>query len=169
LPIGIHIQLKIYVMRAFSTFFFIAVLGHIALAQTPTFHAKASATQVAVSQAFEVTFTLENGKIEGRFLPPDWSRAGFTLLGNSQASSISINGGVTTSTATYTYTLMPRDTGIFEIPSAIVHIGGKEWRTEPLSIRVRAGAAGEIPTDTQAKPTPKPAAEPKKKVKTIKI
>jgi hypothetical protein len=159
-------------MRAFPTLLFVALCGHLALAQSTTkFYAEASADEVALGQTFSVTFALENGKIEGRFLPPDWARAGFTLLGNSQASSISINGGVATSTATYTYTLMPRDTGTFEIPSAIAQINGKEWRTEPLPIRVRTGEASEMPAAPKPNPKSKsePAAEPKKKVKTIKI
>ena len=130
---------------------------------------------VAVSQAeispgtpLEVTFIIENSR-NGRFVPPDWQSAGWLVQGSSQSSSFTLSNGKSVSTATYQYQLVARDTGVFEIPSALLKDNGGELKTSPIEIRVSG-----TPADSGTQPNirrlrPVPEADPKKKIKTIRL
>jgi len=65
---------------------------------------------------------------------------GFDVVSSSQRSSIHIINGVTTSSKTFVFTLLPRKQGNFEIPPVSVEIGGKTFQTEPVEVTVVAGS-----------------------------
>ncbi|MEI6407938.1 MAG: BatD family protein [Bacteroidota bacterium] len=137
------------------------------------FYAEASDTEVLAGEQLTVTFHLENGQ-GGRFTPPDWDAAGFTVLGSNQSSSISIINGETTSSLTYNYVVIPREPGKLEIPSAAILIGKKEYHTETLPIKVSPNPDGTVQKPRAANPrnsraVPQKEEKLKKPIKTTRI
>lgn len=124
--------------------------------------------EVRLGEPFEVKFQLENGE-NGNFLPPDWESAGFAILSSSQSSSFTFSNGRSSATAIYQYQIMARDTGLLEIPSAVLKNGAKEWKTTPQSIHVLPGDSSRIPAPRNRQSAPPPVEDPKKKIKTIHL
>ena len=99
---------------------------------------------VAADEQFNVTFT-----IEGESRPSDfeWEPGeGFQLVWGPQkgsSTSISIVNGKKTQTSqtTYTYVLMPRATGTFQLPAATATIKGKTVTSRSVTIQVVSGGA----------------------------
>lgn len=155
----------------FLTFFGSILFATLATSQSDsTFSMEVSKTEVRVGEAFEVKFVLEGNK-SGKFITPDWASAGFVVLNTSQSSSFSINNGASTSSATYKYQLMARDTGLIELPVGVAMVGGEEKRTPTHTIHVLPGSKGEgeeLWNGNRSTPTP-PAQDPKKKIKTIRL
>ncbi|MGD8239672.1 MAG: BatD family protein [Armatimonadota bacterium] len=77
---------------------------------------------------------------------------GFAVVSSSVGQSISLGMGGGTSTATHQYVLRPERSGRLTIGAATVEHGGKTYRTKPIAITVRRGAAPAAP------PTPRPPA-----------
>jgi hypothetical protein len=166
-------------MRAFLLFFMLVFSILTAQGQENgrnadlKFYVEASDTEVLAGNQLTVTFHLENGQ-GGRFMPPDWEAAGFTVLGSNQASSISIINGETTSSMTYNYSVIPHDSGKLEIPSATITIGKKEYHTDPLPIKVSLNPDGIVQKPRPANPrnspaTPQKEEKLKKPIKTTRI
>lgn len=137
------------------------------------FYVDASDTEVLVGNQLTVTFHLENGQ-GGRFTPPEWEAAGFTVLGSNQASSISIINGETTSSMTYNYAILPQESGKLEIPSATIVVGKKEYHTDPLSITVSPNPDGNVQKPRPSNPrntpvVPQKEDKLKKQIKTTRI
>ena len=99
---------------------------------------------VAVDEQFNVTFI-----IEGENKPSDFSwdsGEDFQLVWGPQrgsSSSVTIVNGKRTSTSqtTYTYVLMPRRTGTFQMPSARCTVKGEELVSKKFSIQVVSDGA----------------------------
>ncbi|MBR4808988.1 MAG: BatD family protein [Bacteroidales bacterium] len=99
---------------------------------------------VAADEQFNVTFT-----IEGESRPSDfeWEPGeGFQLVWGPQkgtSSSISIINGKKTqsSQTTYTYVLMPRATGTFQLPAASATVKGQRITSRSITIQVVSGGA----------------------------
>ena len=127
--------------------------------------------EVAVGEAIEVSFTLENGSGTGKLGPIDWESAGFVLMGSSQSSSISISGGETRASASYNFTVMPSEAGEKTIPAVSIKVGGKEWWSEPIKLHVLPGDENAVPRNYKRSPAvpSQPDPEPKKKIKTIRM
>ena len=107
---------------------------------------------VALDEQFNLTFVVEGNKPSSF----DWQcPADFQLVWGPQtgtSSSISIvNGKTTRSTQTsYTYVLMPRKEGSFQLPAATAKIGGKTVTSSSPSIKVvKSGAAAASSNPTQ--------------------
>lgn len=137
------------------------------------FYVEASQTEVLAGNQLAVTFHLENGQ-GGRFTPPDWEAAGFTVLGSNQSSSFSISNGETKSSMSYNYSIIPQKAGTLEIPSATVTVGKKEYHTERLSITVSPNPGGIVQKPRSISPRNAPVAPQKeeklkKPIKTTRI
>lgn len=137
------------------------------------FYVEASQTELLLGNQLTVTFHLENGQ-GGRFNPPNWDDAGFTLLGSNQSSNFSIINGTTTSSVTYNYSLMPNREGDLQIPAASIVAGKKEYHTEPLAIHVSPNPDGIVQKPRPAAPRKSPETQPsqeklKKPIKTSRI
>ena len=107
---------------------------------------------VALDEQFNLTFVVEGNKPSSF----DWQcPSDFQLVWGPQtgtSSSISIvNGKTTKSTQTsYTYVLMPRKEGTFQIPAATAKIGNKTVTSSSPSIKVvKSGAASAASNPTQ--------------------
>ncbi|MBR3074713.1 MAG: BatD family protein [Bacteroidales bacterium] len=99
---------------------------------------------VAVDEQFSVTFIIEG---EGRPSAFQWEPGDdFQLVWGPQkgsSSSISIVNGKRTqsSQTTYTYVLMPRSTGTFQLPAATATLKGQEISSRRVSIQVVSNGA----------------------------
>ena len=99
---------------------------------------------VALDEQFNLTFVVEGNKPSSF----DWQcPADFQLVWGPQTGTSSqlsiVNGKTTRSTQTsYTYVLMPRKEGTFQIPAATAKIGGKTVTSSSPTIKVvKSGAA----------------------------
>ncbi len=98
---------------------------------------------VELDESFRVVFT--SNAEPSNFNPPPFS--GFEVLAGPTASTMSstqiINGKRTESfQVSYTYILQPKSIGKFTIGAASVVIGGKNYTSNPFSIEVVKGEAG---------------------------
>ena len=99
---------------------------------------------VAADEQFNVTFIIEGESSPSTF---EWAPGDdFQLVWGPQrgsSSSVSIVNGKSTrsSQTTYTYVLMPRKTGTFEIPPATAVVKGKTLNSAKTSIEVVSGGA----------------------------
>ncbi|MBO4475456.1 MAG: protein BatD, partial [Bacteroidales bacterium] len=99
---------------------------------------------VAADEQFNITFTIEGEHKPSSF---DWEpSADFQLVWGPQkgtSTSISIVNGKKTQTSqtTYTYVLMPRSTGTFQLPAATATVKGETIRSRSVSIQVVSNGA----------------------------
>ncbi len=109
------------------------------LAADIQFTASVNKTQVEVGELFEVSFTV-NGAMQ-RFTPPAFS--GLQVAGgpNQSSSMTSINGNSSVSMA-LSYDLIAGHEGEYTIGAATVVVDGKQYRSNPIRIKVVKGNAG---------------------------
>lgn len=98
---------------------------------------------VGLDESFRLIFTASAEP--SSFNPPPFS--GFDVLAGPSSSTMSstqiINGKRTdTYQVSYTYILQPKSLGKFTIPSASVMIGGKGYKSQPVTIEVVKGDGG---------------------------
>jgi len=118
----------------------------IAFAQDLKLTASVNRNTVGTGEAFEVTFSI-NGNIE-RFAPPDMN--GFQVVGGpNQSSSMSSINGVTTSSMALSYDLVPTKEGTFTIGPATVVVNGKQYRSNPITVKVVKGAPQQQQSQSQ--------------------
>ncbi len=95
---------------------------------------KASAPNaVVVGEQFRLTYSInDDGKDLriGEF--PDFD----ILYGPSTSRSISIVNGQTSTSNSFTYTLMAKKEGSFNIPPATIKVGGSEYKSNAVTIKV---------------------------------
>ena len=101
---------------------------------------------VAADEQFSITFTIEGENKPSSF---EWEPTDdFQLVwgpqsGTSRSISI-INGKKTqTSQTTYTYVLMPRATGTFQLPAATATVKGEKISSRSVTIQVVSNGAGQ--------------------------
>ena len=131
-------------MRRIATFLALLALSVSAIAQNSI---KVNVQNlVALDEQFSVTFIIEGeGKPSGfQWEPGD----DFQLVWGPQkgsSSSISIIHGKRTqsSQTTYTYVLLPRSTGNFQLPPATATLKGEEISSKRISIQVVGNGAGQ--------------------------
>lgn len=111
--------------------------------QTVSFTASAPA-EVQAGQQFRLVYSI-NAEADN-FTPPEFTDLA-VLGGPNQSSSSSIqiiNNQVTRSTTyTFTYTLAATREGSFTIPAAKVRSGGKQYSSNPVTIKVRAASSSQ--------------------------
>lgn len=96
---------------------------------------------VAENDRFELRFTFEGNNINGlkNFNPPSLKE--FRVLsGPNQSTSMQIINGVSSSSLTLSYILMPNTTGAYTIGSASIQYDGKSYTTDPIKITVVKGS-----------------------------
>lgn len=93
---------------------------------------------VAMGERFQIVFTLEGGSGSG-FRAPAFNNFD-VIYGPAimQSSSVQIINGKRSdsNTTSYTYTLMPKAQGIFNVGAASIRVGGKNYTTSPKQIKV---------------------------------
>lgn len=117
---------------------FLLLFTGLAFGQDLKLTASVNRNTVGTGEAFEVSFSI-NGNIE-RFGPPDMS--GFQVVGGpNQSSSMSMINGVTTSSMSLSYDLVATKEGTFTIGPATVVVNGKQYRSNPVTVKVVKGQA----------------------------
>lgn len=125
-------------MRNLVLFFFV-IFSFAVSAQS--FVATVDNNKVGESDRFEVSFTFEGQNINNlkNFSPPSFKD--FRVLsGPNQSTSMQIINGVSSSSLTLSYILMPNTTGAFTIGSASIQYEGNTYKTEPIKITVVKGS-----------------------------
>jgi hypothetical protein len=106
------------------------------------FQATVDKTTVGQNERFQVYFTFEGaaGGNISNFTPPGFK--GFNILsGPNQSTSMKIENGRTTSSITLSYWINASQMGEFTIGSASANYSGKQYKTNPVKIKVVKGSA----------------------------
>jgi hypothetical protein len=125
-------------MFRFSFLLIIIFFGSLLRAQS--FTATVDNNKVGEDERFEARFTFEGKEIKGlkNFIAPSFKD--FRVLsGPNQSTSMQIINGVSSSSLTLSYILMPNTTGSFTIGSASIEYLGTSLSTKPISITVTKG------------------------------
>jgi len=149
-------------MKRIIWFFLLTVINtSFAAAQDVTFKAAAEKTVVA-GQRFWISFAMtSDGKQGSNFQAPSSFGNLNIVFGPSVQSSQSstfINGKATSSyTESYIYTVIAPSEGEYAVGAATIKVGGKEYSTEPLTIKAlppdKAAQQQGNPEARQAQPT----------------
>lgn len=128
-------------MKSFIIVLLLCVIGGSKLFAQKTEFIASAPSVVEVGEQFRLSFVLNN-KGENLQVP---TIKGFDLLaGPSLSTSFNtsiINGNVTQETEyTYTYILEGREEGEFTIEPATITVDGKEYKSQPLKIKVIKGS-----------------------------
>ncbi|HVO74278.1 MAG TPA: BatD family protein, partial [Ignavibacteriaceae bacterium] len=105
-----------------------------------SFVASVSGNPVALDEQFEATFTFSGRDVNKikNFTPPDFGNF-LVISGPNQSTSMQIINGAVSSEISYSYYLQPKNAGKFTIGSASIVYDDKTYKTNPLSIEVKAG------------------------------
>ena len=134
--------------------FFILILFSSVHSQEPTFTASIERNSISIDERIEVRFSLENAGVRGgeNFRPPTFNKF-YVLSGPNQSTSMQFVNGNFSSSATYSFIIQPKESGALSIGSASIQSGGKEYKTESISINVvSSGAATPQNKPSQTQP-----------------
>ncbi|MDQ3048716.1 MAG: BatD family protein [Bacteroidota bacterium] len=136
-------------MKRWITFLFLILASADFLAAQKLI-AKTSHTQIAVGEAFQISFTLNSQGSE--FKPPSFND--FTVYsGPNQSSNMVYSNGQMTTSFTLSYILSPKREGKFTIGPASVNVSGGTIQSNSLSIDVIKGAGGNQGNSQQQNPS----------------
>jgi hypothetical protein len=120
-------------MKSSFVFTFIFLLAGLAQAQKGSFSVKVDKDTMFTDEVLKVEFLIDN--LTGNFKAPDFS--GFRLVaGPNTSSSMSIINGEISQKKSYSYVLMPDETGLLYIGSASLKTENDNIETEPIDIVV---------------------------------
>jgi hypothetical protein len=118
-----------------------------------SFRASVDKTRLELEETLLLTVSVSGTGITNVGEPELPPMADFDVLGrsSSQSSQFSITNGKISSRKTidYSYTLKPRKTGELTIGSAKVSFKGKDYRTEPVKVRVTEASVSQKQPDAQ--------------------
>jgi hypothetical protein len=109
--------------------------------QAQSFVATVDNNKVAENERFELRFTFEGKNLNAlkNFNPP--SLKDFRVLsGPNQSTSMQIINGVSSSSLTLSYILMPNTTGAYTIGSASIQYEEKTYTTDPIKVTIVKGS-----------------------------
>jgi hypothetical protein len=125
--------------------------GASSLAQDASFTAIIDKNPIGLGDQFTLSFVLNNAGMGGgkNMQLPDLTKF-HIMSGPNQSSSMQFINGAVSSSITYSYILQPKEMGKATIGPATIDVGGKQYKTQPLTIEVVKGA----PRQTQQAPPP---------------
>ncbi len=106
-----------------------------------SFVASVNENKIGENDRLEVTFTFDGKDINSieNFSPPSFNN--FKVLsGPNQSTSMQIINGVSSSSLSLSYVLMPSSVGAFTIGSASVQYDGQTYKTDPLTVTIVKGS-----------------------------
>lgn len=121
-----------------------------ALAQQVQFSSKASSTNVAAGEPFQIQFTIDNVQNISGFQPPEFH--GFSILSQSQNNSTSIINGQMSQSISFIFILSAPSVGTYTIAGAKARINGTTMMSNPLTIHV--GSSGSSRSGNHPIPSP---------------
>ncbi|WP_295125981.1 BatD family protein [uncultured Chitinophaga sp.] len=108
----------------------------VAMAQADfRFSTQVSSNTVALDEAFQIQFTLENAPNLSQLLPPDFKDFD-VLQGPMQSNSTSITNGRRTDVVALIYLLRPKRIGNFTLAGATARVDGVTRKSNPVTIEV---------------------------------
>jgi hypothetical protein len=135
---NVHLKFNAVFLKELLSLFFIFLFSA-SFAQVK-FSASVNNKKISRNDYLQIQFTVENaGSVEG-ITPPAFTN--FTVISgpNQQSSMSNINGNIKQSIA-IGFVLRPLSTGNFTIGSAIAKVDGKEYRSNPVSVKVDNSAS----------------------------
>jgi hypothetical protein len=119
----------------------LVMIACVAYGQDASFDATVDKNPVASGDQFNLSFVLSNAGMGGgkNMKLPDLS-AFHIMAGPNQSSSMQFINGAVSSSITYSYVLQPKDVGKYVIGPATIEVGGKEYKTKPVTMEVVKGA-----------------------------
>ncbi len=124
----------------FLSFFLLLIpFGKIALAQQDfQIQATVSENKIFIGEQFNLRVEVSGSSMRDVSLPviPDINGIGLLSQTPSRSSSISIVNGRTTTSTTYSFALIARETGNFTIPPVTIEVDGEQYQTESIQIEV---------------------------------
>lgn len=124
-----------------KSFLFGILFLFVSFLQAQSFVATVDNNKVAENDRFELRFTFEGKNLNAlkNFNPP--SLKDFRVLsGPNQSTSMQIINGVSSSSLTLSYILMPNTTGAFTIGGASIQYENKTYNTDPIKITIVKGS-----------------------------
>ncbi len=117
---------------------FVAVfvlLSSVLYADNIQMNSSVNRTEVALNETLQLTISVsgDTRKLPEFSLP---TLTDFNVYGTSQSKSFSMVNGNVTNTTSYIYTLSPKKTGDYEIPSFSLKYNGETYETTPVKITV---------------------------------
>lgn len=104
----------------------------------PLVKVEVSSDTIAQGEVVEVTYTIENG--EGKFIMPDLT--GLPVVsGPNSSSSFMYQNGKMSSFQSYSFSLLPREEGVLEIPGTTYASKTENLMIQPVRIVVGAGSS----------------------------
>ncbi|MDX1640758.1 MAG: BatD family protein [Balneolaceae bacterium] len=125
--------------RFLSSILLFISLANTAVAQQDfQLQATVSENKIFIGEQFNLHVEVSGSSMRDVSLPqlPDIDGIGILSSTPSRSSSISIVNGRTTTSTTYSYGLIARNTGFFTIPPVTIEIDGEEYQTEPIEVEV---------------------------------
>lgn len=130
--------MKIQVYRNAIVFLALFFFQYILAYADVSFVATVDRNPVEEGGRFEVSFTLNNAT-GTNFTPPQFN--GFSnVWGPSHSTNMQIINGVVSQSVSYVYTIVAGKEGNYSIGSASIKVNGKEYKTNPLTIKVVKGS-----------------------------
>jgi len=125
------------------------VFSALLFSQNPAFIATVDKNPVTQDEQFTLELTMNSsGETPRNFKAPDFSK--FLLLsGPNQSTSMQIINGAVSSSQTFSYVLQAREAGKFTIASAVIEVGGNQFKSNPIELTVTK-ASGKKSQQTQS-------------------
>ena len=125
------------------------VFSALLFSQNPAFVATVDKNPVTQDEQFTLELTMNSsGETPRNFKAPDFSK--FLLLsGPNQSTSMQIINGSVSSSQTFSYVLQAREAGKFTIASAVIEVGGNQFKSNPIELTVTK-ASGKKSQQTQS-------------------
>ncbi|MFA7615278.1 MAG: BatD family protein [Weeksellaceae bacterium] len=126
-----------------NLFFVLLILGTASLlrSQEISFKSVADKTEVSVNERFSVQFVLtygqENVSVDHPIRLPDFG--GLQQLGESTINRFQFSNGVAINQVGIEAILVADHEGTYNIGSALISLGGKKYKTDPIKITVKKG------------------------------
>ncbi|MCE5251813.1 BatD family protein [bacterium] len=108
-----------------------------------------SPTKVSVNDRLQLTVTVEGSDARKTGTPVFKSMPDFSIAGPSVMDSFSWVNGVTSYTKTYTYSLIPKKTGTFEVGAVAVSDGSNNYSAPATRVEVVGTRVEETPVPEQ--------------------
>ena len=124
-----------------KSFLFWILFLFVSLVKAQSFVATVDNNKVAENERFELRFTFEGKNLNAlkNFNPPTLKE--FRVLsGPNQSTSMQIINGVSSSSLTLSYILMPNTTGVFTIGNASIQYEGKTYTTDQIKVTIVKGS-----------------------------
>jgi len=127
------------VIGLLSVYIVLIPFAELALAQQDfQIEATVSENKIFIGEQFNLRVEVSSSSMRDVSLPvvPDIEGIGLLSQTPSRSSSISIINGRTTTSTTYSYGLIARETGVFTVPPVTIEVDGEQYQTEPIEVEV---------------------------------